>query len=271
MISLQRNSKGELVNAPGKRIRQKSIYVPGQNIDFKISRGKFQDFLSCKKCFYLDRVIGLKSPDTPPYSLNSATDALYKKEFDICRVKQEPHRLLIKNNLKHIVPFNHQDIEKWRDALHHGLMCRFKKTNIILSGGIDDIWYNTKNKKLVIADYKSQAKKKEKLNIDDYLSDVYHQGYKNQLEFYSFLLTNMGFQVESTGYFVVCNVNVDQDGFNEVMKFDELLVPYQLDPSWIPNKIEEMIFVINSPYIPQSHPSCMNCAYENQRSKYVSE
>jgi len=271
MISLQRNKKGELVNAPGKRSRKTSIYNPGQNSDFKISRGKFQDFLSCKKCFYLDRVTGLKSPDTPPYTLNSATDTLYKKEFDICRIKQEPHRLLVKYNLNHIVPFNHPDIDMWRDALHYGLMCRYRNTNIILSGGIDDVWYNTQNQKLVIADYKSQVKKREKLNVRDYLSDVYHQGYKNQLEFYSFLLMNMGFQVDKTGYFVVCNVKINEEGFNQVMKFDELLVPYDLNSSWIPDKIEEMISVLNNPYIPQSHPSCMNCAYDNQRREHASE
>ena len=109
MISLKRNSKGELVNAPGKRTRKNSIYQPNQNLDFKISRGKFQDFITCKKCFYLDRVSGLKTPDTPPYSLNSATDMLYKKEFDDCRIKRQPHRLLKKYDLEHIIPFEHQD------------------------------------------------------------------------------------------------------------------------------------------------------------------
>ena len=268
MISLKRNSKGELVNAPGKRTRRNSIYQPNQNLDFKISRGKFQDFITCKKCFYLDRVSGLKTPDTPPYSLNSATDTLYKKEFDDCRMKQQPHRLLKKYDLEHIIPFEHQDIDKWRDSLHHGLVSRYKDTNIILSGGIDDIWFNTKNNKLVIADYKSQAKKKENLNTNDYLSDVYHQGYKNQLEFYSFLLVSMGFEVDNVGYFVVCNVNTEVDNFNQVMEFDELLVPYTLNPSWIPSKVEEMINTLNSHIMPKSNPSCMNCAYDNQRKAY---
>ena len=51
MISLKRNSKMELVTAPGKWIRASSIYVPGQNEDFKLSRGKFNDFLTCPRCF----------------------------------------------------------------------------------------------------------------------------------------------------------------------------------------------------------------------------
>ena len=46
MIDLERNSKKELVPATGKRTRSSSIYKPNQNEDFKISRGKFSDFLT---------------------------------------------------------------------------------------------------------------------------------------------------------------------------------------------------------------------------------
>ena len=59
MVSLKRNSKLELVEAKGKRTRSSSIYTPGQLDDFKISRGKFSTFITCPRCFYLDRVVGL--------------------------------------------------------------------------------------------------------------------------------------------------------------------------------------------------------------------
>ena len=59
MIDLKRNSKKELVPAIGMRSRTSSIYTPHQTEDFKISRSKFSDFLTCPKCFYLDRVKGL--------------------------------------------------------------------------------------------------------------------------------------------------------------------------------------------------------------------
>ena len=65
MISLKRNSKLELVEATGIRVRKSSMYTPNQNEDFKISRGKFSDFLTCPRCFYLDRVKGLASPGMP--------------------------------------------------------------------------------------------------------------------------------------------------------------------------------------------------------------
>ena len=91
MLSLKRNGKGEFVEAPGKRSR--NIYSPNSNKPFKLSRGKFSDFLTCQRCFYLDRVKGLASPSMPGWSLNSLTDDLLKKEFDVCRETQTPHRI----------------------------------------------------------------------------------------------------------------------------------------------------------------------------------
>ena len=73
MISLKRNGKLELVEATGLRTRQSSIYKPNQNEDFKISRGKFSDFLTWPRCFYLDRVKGIVSPDMPGWTLNETT------------------------------------------------------------------------------------------------------------------------------------------------------------------------------------------------------
>ena len=93
MISLKRNNKLELVKAIGRRTKEKSIYKPDQTEDFKISRGKFDAFLTCPKCFYMDRVIGLAEPGTPGWTLNSATDELLKKEFGEVR-KPKKHRKL---------------------------------------------------------------------------------------------------------------------------------------------------------------------------------
>ena len=97
MIDLKRNSKKELVTATGIRSRVSSVYVANQENDFKVSRSKFHDFLTCKRCFYLDRVKGLDAPGTPGWTLNETTDLLLKKEFDICRKNQIPHEIFKKN------------------------------------------------------------------------------------------------------------------------------------------------------------------------------
>ena len=134
MVSLKRNSKLELVEATGRRSRETSIYKPGQTDDFKISRGKFSTFITCPRCFYLDRVVGLAEPGLPGWTLNETTDLLLKKEFDQCREQQTPHRLFSQYGLDHVVPFQHESMDDWRDSLRKGLMWRYKDSNIILSG-----------------------------------------------------------------------------------------------------------------------------------------
>jgi hypothetical protein len=266
MIDLKRNTKKELVPAKGKRVRASSIYIPHQTEDFKISRGKFSNFLTCQRCFYLDRVGGLDEPGTPSWTLNETTDLLLKQEFDVCREQQKPHRLFSKYGLDHFVPFKHPDMDKWRDALRHGLMHRFQKTNIILTGGVDDIWQDTRTGELIVVDYKSQANNKS-LDAHTYLTDAYHEGYKIQMDFYAFLLQEMKFEVSQTAFFLVCNANRQAKGFYGELKFSETFIPYHWKTDWIPEKVSEMINLMNNEDLPDSHPSCKNCAYATQRNK----
>ena len=83
----------------GFRTRESSFYRKGKNEPFKISRSKFNNFLDCKRCFYLDRVKGLKEPGMPGWALNSAVDELLKKEFDVYRKNQTPHPIMKKYEL----------------------------------------------------------------------------------------------------------------------------------------------------------------------------
>jgi hypothetical protein len=264
MISLKRNSKKELIPATGMRTKSSSIYTPNQKAHFKISRSKFNDFLTCKRCFYLDRVMGLVSPSTPGWTLNETVDLLLKKEFDYYREKQKPHRIFDQYELNHVVPFEHEDLDKWRDSLHYGLATQFKDTNIVLHGGIDDIWLDTKDKKLIVVDYKSQANSKP-VNTDDYLSNAYHEGYKVQMDFYTYLLTEMGFEISPTSYFYVCNADRHAPAFHSKMTFEETLVPYKWNSKWIEDRVWDMIDLLNSEELPNNNPSCENCAYALQR------
>ena len=265
MISLKRNNKLELVEAKGKRTQARSIYMPGQSEDFKISRGRFSNFLTCPRCFYLDRVKGLAEPGMPGWTLNETTDLLLKKEFDVCRIKQKPHRLFAQYGLDHIVPFEHPSMDDWRDSLRKGLMARYKDSNIILSGGVDDIWFDTNTKQLIVVDYKSQANSRP-VEPRSYLSIAYHESYKIQMDFYNYLLDLMEFPIGDTSYFLVVNANRAADGFHGVMEFTETIIPYHHDISWIDEQVQNMINCMNSDNLPDSHMSCENCAYARQRT-----
>ena len=259
MINLKRDSKGELKKTDGIRTRASSIYKPGQPSSFKISRSKFSDYLTCERCFYLDRVKGLASPGMPGWSLNVAVDDLLKKEFDYYREKKEPHPIFIEYNLN-FIPYEHPNIDKWRNSLSGGISYHDKETNLILTGGVDDIWYDLDKKQLVVLDYKAQSSTKP-VSTYTYLNSIYHQGYKMQLDFYVYILRKMGFDVSDIGYFLVCNGNKNKDGFHGKLEFDTHLVEYNVQTDWISNKINEMKELLDSETVPDRNPCCENCAY----------
>ena len=55
MISFKKIQKLELIPAQGVRVRKNSIYQPNQSEQFRISRGKFNDFLLCKEVKFILR------------------------------------------------------------------------------------------------------------------------------------------------------------------------------------------------------------------------
>ena len=141
MVSIKKNNKGEPQVVTGVRSRASSIYTPGQNSTFKISRSKFSDFLDCPRCFYLDRVKGLQSPSMPGWALNTTVDELLKKEFDFYRSQQKPHPIFKEYNLN-FIPFQHEDLDTWRNSLRGGIGYEDEETRIYLHGGVDDLWFD---------------------------------------------------------------------------------------------------------------------------------
>lgn len=243
----------------GFRTRATSIYTPGSNKVFKISRSKFSNFIDCPRCFYLDRVKGLKEPSMPGWALNTAVDDLLKKEFDKHRKSETPHPIMEEYNLN-FIPFQHDDMDKWRNSLSGGISYEDKDTNLILHGGVDDVWFNKDTEELVVVDYKAQSKSGT-VETQTYLDDKYHQGYKRQMDIYVHILRQMGFKVSDMTYFMVCNGDKDYDKFDAKINFTITLVPYQSDCLWIPDKIKEMKKTLDSKEPPKHNINCEKCVY----------
>ena len=250
------NNKKEVIPL---RTRKGSIYQKGTNEAFKISRSKFSNFLDCPRCFYLERVKGLKDPSMPGWALNTAVDELLKKEFDHYRKNQKPHPFVIKNKL-HFIPFQHEKIDYWRDALRGGIAFTDPDTNLEIHGGVDDIWVNPETKELAVVDYKAQSKK-EPVETGAYLEDQYHQSYKVQMDIYVYILRQMKFKVSDTAYFLVCNGLKTPDKFDATLQFDLTLVPYKTNDSWIKNKIIDMKKTLESKDVPEINKFCEKCLY----------
>ena len=241
------------------RIRKSSIYDKKSNSPFKISRSKLFNFLNCKKCFYLDRVKGLKEPSMPGWALNIAVDELLKKEFDIYRKDQKPHPVMTKHNLNY-VPYLHKDLDVWRNSLKGGISYLDKNTNIIIHGGIDDLWFDSKEKKIIVVDYKAQSSSYP-LTISSYLNSEWHLSYKLQMDIYVHILRKMSFKVSDISYFYVCNGEKTNEKFDNRIDFKATLIPYKTNTNWIEEKLTEMKKVLNLDTPPNIETTCEKCAY----------
>ena len=230
---------------------------------FKISRSKIELFYNCPTCFYKDVKLGLRKPPSPGWAINSAVDALMKKEMDYCRREDRPHAIFKENGLN-IKPFHHEDIEKWQNAFS-GIQYHDKEHNLLLYGGVDDIMVN-ENEKLVVIDFKATAKAAEIITS----ADVYDNGepYKRQLEIYSWLLKNNDFQVDDTGYLLYYNGDASKPHLGQEMHFRRTLVSFELDTSWINPLIENMFDCLQQDSTPDLDvENCEQCRYLDTVSK----
>ena len=241
--------------------RTRNIYDPKSSIPFKLSRSKIELFISCPKCFYMDRRLGVGQPPGFPFNLNSAVDTLLKKEFDAHREAGTPHPWFEKFGVD-AVPFKHPDMNKWRDALRGGVEYLHQPTNLLVTGGVDDIWINPQEE-LIVADYKATSKKDEITALDK----EWQGGYKRQAEMYQWLLRKNGFKVSNTAYFVYANGDAGKAGFFNKLEFRTNIIPYQGDDSWVDQVILDIKKCLDGNTIPAAGKYCDFCAYREAADK----
>ncbi len=237
-----------------KPLRTKYLYTPNSKSPFRLSRSKIDLFLNCPRCFYYDRRLGVGQPPGFPFSLNSAVDKLLKKEFDIHRAAKTPHPLMKTYGID-AIPLDDKNINKWRDALRGGIEYLHEKTNLLITGGIDDVWTNPQGE-LIIVDYKATSKDEE-VTIDA----EWQIGYKRQMEVYQWLFRKNNYRVSDTGYFVYCNGDADREAFDGKLEFKIKLIPYKGDDSWVEETVNHIHQCLNSDNLPDSGPDCDYCKY----------
>ena len=247
--------------------RHKGVYNPNHEAPYEVSRSRIEAFINCPACFWLDRVKGIKFPGMPSFLLNSATDTLLKKDFDKYRKLQKPHPFMERNGLKHLVPFKHEDFNSWTQSLQLGFRTYHEKTDLIIGGGLDDVWHDPKTNELFVVDYKSTAGKRTKdlSKLDPItLEGRWKESYKRQMDIYQWILREKtkddltDYTVSNIGYFVY--VNGDQhfeegmlrDNENKAdMSFDVQLLTYEGNASWVEKEIINLKACLEGKSCPQ--------------------
>ncbi|MFH1714592.1 MAG: PD-(D/E)XK nuclease family protein [Elusimicrobiota bacterium] len=202
----------------------------------------------------MDRRLGVGRPPGFPFALNSAVDALLKKEFDLLRNNGKTHPLIEKYGVD-AIPANHEKLNYWRENFK-GVEFLHEPTNLLITGAIDDLWINSKQEYIVV-DYKSTSKNEEITELNKSWQD----GYKRQMEIYQWLLRKNNLKVSDTGYFVYCNGKTDLEKFDGKLEFDTTLIVYKGNDNWVENTIKAIHKCLNSENIPKANKDCDYCAY----------
>ncbi len=236
------------------------MYDPKGSAPFRLSRSKIDLFFECPRCFYFDRRLGVGRPPGFPFSLNSAVDALLKKEFDVHRAANTQHPFMKEYGID-AVPYQHPKMDAWRDSLRGGVEYLDPATNFNVTGGVDDVWVNP-NGELIVVDYKATAKSTE-VSID---AD-WQGGYKRQMEVYQWLFRKNGFKVSPTGYFVYVNGRLDAEAFDGKLEFDVKLIPYTGETAWVEPTLVKAKACLMSNEIPEAAAECDYCNYRLAAAK----
>jgi hypothetical protein len=251
--------------------RHRGKFDPTNTNPYELSRSRIENFIKCKACFWLEQIHKVKPPEMPAFTLNTTTDILLKRNSDIVRGKSSLP-LWESAGLGHMIPFDHDDLEKWTNSLHFGLNdshfnAVHNDTNIKLGGGIDDVFLNTQTDQIHIVDYKSQAQGTR--NPDKYevkpssIEEPWKISYKRQMDMYVWVARQKGLNVSNTSYFVY--VDAQHKDIKEIldrnnpsiawMKFNASIIPYEADTSWVvPTLIEIKDFLLNQSSIPNHTP-----------------
>lgn len=234
--------------------KSRNLYVPFSEKPFKLSRTGIELYVNCPKCFYLDKRLGVARPPSFPFNLNNAVDTLLKKEFDMHRSAGSAHPLMEHYGIS-ARPFQHKDMDKWRASLSQGISFLHEPTNLLIRGGVDDVWEDD-NGKLIIVDYKATSKIGQVS-----IHAPWQNAYKRQMEVYQWLFRQNGFEVSDVGYFVYCNGKTDVEAFDARLEFDVDVLAYKGKTDWIENTLWNIKSTLEENTLPQAGKYCDYCKY----------
>ena len=233
--------------------RSRNLYDPNCEKPYRLSRSRIENFMRCRRCFYIDRKLGIDVPSGPPFTLNIAVDTLLKKEFDVHRANGTPHPYMMDAGID-AIPANHPMLDAWRQNFV-GIRYLHTPTNLEIQGAIDDLWIGPDGK-YIVADYKATAKKSE-INLD---AD-WQISYKRQMEVYQWLLRQNGLEVSDESWFVYCNGQLDNEGFNGKFDFTIHMLPYIANDNWVEDAIITAAETLKSDTPPVGTDDCKLCTY----------
>ena len=137
----------------------------------------------------------------------------------------------------------------------------YEDENLIIGGGLDDVWHDPIKDEVYIVDYKSTAGRTndDKTALEPIsLNGAYKEGYKRQMDIYQWIMRKNGFNVSEKGFFLYVNGDqhfengmLDENPQRATMKFDVQLIEYIGDDSWVEGAIKQISKCLKSSDCPE--------------------
>ena len=251
--------------------RHRGAFNPDNPEPYELSRSRVENFIRCKACFWLEQIHRVKPPEIPSFTINTTTDILLKRDADALRGKSSLP-LWQAHGLGHMIPFEHENLDKWANSLHYGTNDNYfnavhAPSNIKLGGGLDDVFLNTLSQQIHIVDYKSTAQgTRSPLKYErkpGSLDEPWKASYKRQMDMYVWVARQKGFDVSDIGYFVYVDAQhkdidgmlIDENPSKAWMEFSTTIIPYKANTSWVePTLMEIRAFLENQTTCPEHTP-----------------
>lgn len=224
----------------------------------KISRSGLKLFLECPRCFWLDLHHKVKRPPGYPYTLSAAVDYLVKREFDGYREKGILPPVLIDAGIKEAKLYGGVHFSEWRNNFK-GVAYWDESLNAILYGAVDDV-LEFSDGSLAVIDYKSSGSKEITI----------YEDYQKQMDVYNWILRQKGYETHPQAFFVFYQVQKDESGFNNVLKFREEVRPVKVNLEWVGPAFESAVELARqdeSPADPPPKGHCDHCHYITRASR----
>jgi len=235
-------------------------FMPHFSNTLKISRSGLKLFLDCPRCFWLDLHHKVKRPPGYPYTLSAAVDYLVKREFDGYREKGELPPVLINAGIKDAKLYNGDDLAEWRNNFK-GISFVDENLNARLYGAVDDV-LEFSDGSLAVVDYKSSGSKEITIYDD----------YQKQMDIYNWILKQKGYDTYPEAFFVFYQVQKEEDGFHNVLKFKEQVKPVKVNLEWVGSVFEAAVELARQDEPPlvsgNTQKHCDHCHYVEMASQF---
>lgn len=211
----------------------------------RLSPSSLNLYRDCPRCFYLEKVEGIRRPETPFSSLPSGVDMTLKKYFDEWRKKGKlppllegklPGKLLPDEAL--IAKFRSRSFE-WYDPETGTHFAGILDDALVLDDGV-----------IVPLDNKTRG----------FPPVEPHASHLNQMSGYTLLLQENGFQTKNLAYLIYWFFNHKEMDLENPMAFNVAVEEVATDPERIRTVFREAVETLKGP-LPPASSDCTFCAY----------